>query len=171
MLLCVGTKKELQKETFWLFCWSLIDNVGDYSPIKSWCLPGSLGNLQCNQTKDCYPSLIVLNLLDTSAKQMKKSSSIIFSLSKPLIIYLLSRSKCMRRFSSLSLDDVKFIFIVRWIFHLPDFLRSSTILCRYSLMFQCIPQLLVVHHFHFCIRYTYHQRRPKSVLISSLLVC
>ena len=56
-----------------------------------------------------------------------KSSSIISSVSLPIIISVLSLLECIRRIPLLTIGDMKSIFIVRWNFHEPNYLRSSAI--------------------------------------------
>ena len=67
-----------------------------------------------------------------------KSSCITSSALSLIIISMLSPFECMTHSSSLSLDDIKLIVIVYWIFHISDFLRPfrsfkyDLILLRYS---------------------------------------
>ena len=64
-----------------------------------------------------------------------KRSLIVSSVLLPIIISMLSLLECISCFSSLSFNDVKLIFIFRWIFHSENVLRSSVVLPKYSLVF------------------------------------
>ena len=78
-----------------------------------------------------YPSLIVVYLFDTSAKANEKVLQWFFFIKTIHNIFVVT----LRSFSLLFFEDVKFIFIVRWIVLSLDFLRSSIISRKYYLMF------------------------------------
>ena len=68
--------------------------------------------------KDCSP-------LDTYTRVKEKSYWMISFASLPLIIMLLSPMEYIIHLLLLPVDDVNLSFIIRLIFYLPDFLRSS----------------------------------------------
>ena len=60
---------------------------------------------------------------------------VFFCVSKAVIISMLSLSKCIGLFSVQLVVDKKLIFMARWIFHLPNFLKPFILSCRFDLIF------------------------------------
>ena len=83
-----------------------------------------------------------------------KSSSIISSALSLIMISVLSLCECITRSSSLLLEDIKLIAIVKWIFHVSDILRSF-ISFKYGLILLRYYQLIVpyFYHYYFHIQY------------------
>ena len=62
---------------------------------------------------------IQYNMLRSDLKSFSITSSALLQ----TMISMLSLFECILRSSSLSLEEIKLIAIVNWIFHMPDFLR------------------------------------------------
>ena len=127
--------------SFFDFFFQLFDCDGKFTPPHSyWVMKGSIFDIlgmlffhflwlnellsHIENIYQCY-FLNLLWLFWTGSYW--KSSSIISSVSLPIIISVLSLLECIRRIPLLTIGDMKSIFIVRWNFHEPNYLRSSAI--------------------------------------------
>ena len=121
-----------------------------------------------NQTQINYRSLIVLYLLQTYSKANQKLFNNIIYIKTNDDSVIVLRIHQGKGFSSLYSNDMNFIVIVRWIFHLPDFLKSFIISHRCGQMFSKQRSIFNSSSPSLLIWYTYYYQRCLLVFLEGV---
>ena len=113
-----------------------------------------------------YLSLLFWYLFLSESKSVFLTSSAL----SLITISTLSLFECIIWSSSLSsLEEIKLIVIVNWIFHVSDCLRSFMMSLKYVLILSRYSSTdsILLYHCYFCIQYKYYSKNYLLLLVYS----